>query len=199
MSFEKPGRPRNDPAEERLRIYAAALPAIRNDGAKARMDALARLAHLSVGGLYHYFDNKRSLILHGLSSEALSLACATFHDDMERAAEKDVDAVISVYAERTVYLFRLIQPAVTAAMELGIAEMRSRLAEVLRQDADGLVDVLAKVGTDLDRKALADLAVAVRRNLMALSLDPNSSENDVRTQLTALLRGYVDMSQSIPG
>lgn len=199
MSFEKPGRPRNDPAEERLRIYAAALPAIRHDGPRARMDTLAELAHISVGGIYHYFDSKRSLILHGLNPEALSLACATFHRDMEEAAEKSADAVVSAYVERTMYLFRLIQPAVTAAMELGISEMRSQLSEVLRQDADGLVAVLATVATDLDRDSLLELAVAIRRTLMALSLDPNSTEAEIRTQLTALLRGYVDVIQPIPG
>lgn len=163
------------------------------------MDELARLAHMSVGGIYHYFDSKRSLLLHGLNPEALSLACETFHKAMEEAAKRGGTAVVSAYIDRTIYLFRLIQPATTAALEMGIAEMKSQLAEALHQDADGLVEVLATVVSDLGQKSRIELAAAIRRTLMALSLDPQATEDDVRTQLTAVLRGYADVRQAIAG
>lgn len=192
MSFEKPGRPRTDPAEERLRIYTAALPAIHKDGARARMDSLARLAHMSVGGVYHYFQTKRQLLLHGLSPEALGLACRTFHDAMLQAADDGPAEVTSAYVDKTIQMFRLIQPSATAALEMGIVEIRAQLASALRQDADGLIQVLAKVIPDLTEQSRVELATGIRRTLMALALDPQATEADVRRQLTAVLRGFVD-------
>jgi AcrR family transcriptional regulator len=195
VSFEKPGRPRNDPAEERLRIYAAALPVIRRDGARARMDALARSANMSVGGIYHYFASKRDLLLHGLNPEALALACHTFDGELQKAAEAGVEGVIDVYVDRTVYISRLIEPAVAAALELGVGEIRSRLAQTLRQDADGLIQILSTVTPGLNEELKTELAAALRRTLLALSLDPQATEGDHRTQLTALLRGFLELNQ----
>lgn len=197
MSFEKPGRPRNDPAEERLRIYAAALPAIRKEGARVRMDALAKLAHMSVGGIYHYFDTKRSLLLHGLSPEALGLACHTFHEALLEAADDGPAEVASVYVDKTVHMFRLIQPAARAALEMGIVEMRAQLAAVLHQDADGLIQVLARVTPDLTEQSRVELATGIRRTLLALALDPQATEEDVRRQLTAVLRGFADAQEPV--
>ncbi len=197
MSFEKPGRPRNDPAEERIRIYAAALPAIRRHGARARMDSMARLANISVGGLYHYFDSKQSLLLHGLNPEALGLACHTFETQMSEGAKKGPNEVASVYVDRTIYIFRLIKPAIAAAAELGVAEMQSQLAKTLQQDADGLVETLGKVVPQLDDESQVELAAAIRRTLLALSLDPTATEEDVRTQLSTVLRGHIHLREPI--
>lgn len=191
MSFEKPGRPANDPAEERLRIYTAILPVSRTHGARARVSAMAEAAHMSVGGIYHYFDSKRSLMLHGLDPEALALACGTFHRAMLKAADNGPDAVAAAYVDKSVYMFRLVQPAAIAALEMGIGEMRAQLERALHQDADGLIQVLATVTPDLADGSRSDLAIAIRRTLLALSLDPNATEDDVRRQLTAVLRGFI--------
>ena len=191
MSFEKPGRPPNNPAEERLRIYAAALSVIRKDGARANMNAIAKSAHMSVGGLYHYFDSKHDLLLHGLNPEALALACDTFHEAMLEAADQGPQAVASVYVDRSIFMFRLIQPAAMAALEMGIAEMKVQLESALHQDADSLIQVLVTVIPDLTEGTRADLAAAIRRTLLALSLDPHATDNDVRRQLTAVLRGFI--------
>lgn len=192
MAFEKPGRPANNPAEERLRIYASALPVIRTQGARARMSALAEASHMSVGGLYHYFDTKRSLLLHGLNPEALALACDTFHKAMWEATRESPEAVISAYVDKSVLMFRLIQPAASAALEMGVDEIRGQLDNALRQDADGLIQALATVAPDLSEQPRAELATAIRRTLLALSLDAkNATEDDVRRQLTALLHGFI--------
>lgn len=191
MSFEKPGRPANDPAQERLRIYAAILPVSRTHGARARMSALAEAAHMSVGGIYHYFDSKRNLMLHGLDPEALALACGTFHGAVLEAADDGPEAVAAAYVDKSVYMFRLIQPAALAAVEMGIGEMRTQLEKSLHRDADGLIQVLATVAPDLADGSRSDLATAIRRTLLALSLDADATEDDVRQQLTALLRGFI--------
>lgn len=199
MSFEKPGRPANDPAEERLRIYAAALPVIREEGARASMNAIAQSAHMSVGGIYHYFDSKHDLLLHGLNLEALALACDTFHRAMWDAVDRGAPAVAAAYVDKSVYMFRLIQPAALAAVEMGISEIRAQLAGAMQQDADGLIQVLIAVSPDLSDGTRTDLAAAIRRTLLALSLDPQATEDDVRRQLTALIRGFVAIEAPTAG
>lgn len=199
MSFEKPGRPANDPAEERLRIYAAALPVIRESGARASMNALAQSAHMSVGGLYHYFDSKHDLLLHGLNLEALALACDTFHQAMWDAVDQGAGAVAAAYVDSSVYMFRLVQPAALAALEMGLGEIRAQLAGAMQQDADGLIQALVAVSPDLSDDTRSDLAAAIRRTLLALSLDPHATEDDVRRQLTALIRGFIAIEAPTTG
>jgi hypothetical protein len=88
-------------------------------------------------------------------------------------------------------MFRLIQPAATVALELGRDETRAVLDGALRQDVDGLFDVLETVSPALSKDSRADLALAIQRTLLALSFDPNATERDVRRQLTAVLYGFI--------
>jgi AcrR family transcriptional regulator len=163
------------------------------------MSAMAEAAHMSVGGVYHYFDTKRQLLLHGLNPEALALACTTFHEAMLKDSPQGQGAVASVYVEKSIYMFRLIQPAAMAALELGMDETKAVLESVLRQDADGLIEILATVTPELTDGSRADLAIAIRRTLLALSFDPHATEEDVRRQLTAVLRGFVAVEAPTSG
>jgi AcrR family transcriptional regulator len=173
VSFEKLGRPAKDPAEERLRIYTAALPVIREKGARASMTALAEAAHMSVGGLYHYFNSKRSLLLHGINPEAISLACHTFHQAVAEA--ESVDKVVSAYIDKTVLMFRLIQPSAMAAVEMGIDEIRGPLQACTRQDADGLIEALESVTDELTEESLVELATTIRATATRRSFTTRSS------------------------
>jgi AcrR family transcriptional regulator len=63
------------------------------------MRRAARAAHLSLGGLYHYFPTKRDLVLHALKPQAVARLCAEFHgrhadlerSDLGRYVQADVD------------------------------------------------------------------------------------------------------------
>lgn len=189
MAFGKPGRPAHDAAAERLRIYAAAIPVIRRHGARAHMADMAEAAHMSVGGVYHYFDTKRRLLLHGLDPEALALACRSLHAAMH--AGTNPGEVAGAYIEKTVYMFRLIQPSAVALLELGLDEAKLELAQALRQDADGLVEALVRVAPDLEGGTLTALSKAIRRTLLALCFDPDVTEEDVRRHMETLLHGFV--------
>ena len=62
MAFGKPGRPPEDRLARQREIYEAVIPLIYRDGARRlSMRDAASAACLSIGGLYHYFPNKREL------------------------------------------------------------------------------------------------------------------------------------------
>jgi AcrR family transcriptional regulator len=84
----KPGRPPEDRLKRQHEIFLAVAPLIERYGARRlTMRQAARAAHLSLGGLYHYFPTKRNLVLHALKPEAVARVCAEFHGrhaDLER-------------------------------------------------------------------------------------------------------------------
>ena len=68
--FGKPGRPPEDRLERRREIWAAVSPLIEKAGARnLTMRQAAAVSFLSLGGLYHYFPDKRSLVLFGLDQD----------------------------------------------------------------------------------------------------------------------------------
>jgi AcrR family transcriptional regulator len=96
----KPGRPPEDRLKRQHEIFLAVAPLIERHGAKRlTMRQAAWAAHLSLGGLYHYFPTKRDLVLHALKPEAVARVCADFHGrhaDLERTdpgryVQADVD------------------------------------------------------------------------------------------------------------
>jgi len=63
----KPGRPPEDRLKRQHEIFLAVAPLIERYGARRlTLRQAARAAHLSLGGLYHYFPTKRDLVLHAL-------------------------------------------------------------------------------------------------------------------------------------
>ena len=88
--FGKPGRPPEDAFLRRREIYMAVAPLIESGGTKRlTMRQAARAAHMSLGGLYHYFPSKRDLVLFGISPEMLGRSCADFHERLGHLAETD--------------------------------------------------------------------------------------------------------------
>ena len=83
-----PGRPPEDRLKRQHEIFLAVAPLVERYGARRlTMRQAARAAHLSLGGLYHYFPPKRDLVLHALKPEAVARVCAEFHGrhaDLER-------------------------------------------------------------------------------------------------------------------
>ena len=71
------------------------------------MRQAAKAAHLSLGGLYHYFLTKRDLVLHSLKPEALARVCTDFHDRHAQWERTDhsrfVEANIAYMARQCVH------------------------------------------------------------------------------------------------
>jgi hypothetical protein len=115
----KPGRPPEDRLRRQHEIYLAVAPLIERLGAKRlTMRQAARAAHLSLGGLYHYFPTKRDLVLHALKPEAVARLCAEFHGRHADLARTDpgryVQADVAYMARQCFFL----RPAFQAALEL---------------------------------------------------------------------------------
>src|SRR6202022_304324 len=97
--FGKPGRPPEDRVQRKREIWTAVAPLIEKLGVRnLTMRQAAAASFMSLGGLYHYFPNKRALVLFGTDQEALERICADFiarkeaHLDPDEAAENFVHA-----------------------------------------------------------------------------------------------------------
>lgn len=190
-AFGKAGRPAKDPVEERLRIYRAAGPLILEFGVRGTtIDAVARRACLSPGGIYHYFASKRDLLLYGLMPEALSAACLAATEGLHAALASRpppaIAEVIDLYVEKNVEMIEFVRPSLHAAIELGRPELRRRLSAGVREDADSLVTALRSLHPDLARRS--DLANAIRRTILGIALDETIPAVEARQQLRWVFR-----------
>src|SRR5215217_3662679 len=120
MVFGKKGRPSEDRLARQREIFGAVSPLILEVGARRlSMRQAARVACLSIGGLYHYFPTKRALVLHGLCPAALLRHCQDFHAQFGPLASLDPRRYIEEGIEVVVKQVRFCRPAIHAALELG--------------------------------------------------------------------------------
>jgi AcrR family transcriptional regulator len=177
-------------------IFLAVAPLIERYGARRlTMRQAARSAHLSLGGLYHYFPTKRDLVLHALKPEALDRVCAEFtawyghleRTDPLRYLEADVD-----YMARQCFFIR---PAFQAALELGAedawqhieAGIDGRLrscARPLRQALPGCTD-----------DEIRSLGRSLRRTFFSALIDRTVTPEEMRDQMLSLIRGWTGLVQ----
>ncbi len=191
VKFGKVGRPTNDPVYERLRIYRAAGPLILENGVRGTtIEAVARVAWLSPGGIYHYFASKRELMLYGLAPEALSRACMDaaqgLHEALASNQPPTLTEVVGLYVDKNVRMLEFIRPALQAAVELGRQELHARLSTGIRDDADSLVSALRVLHPNL--KLAEEPADAIRRTILGLAVDESSTVDETRRQLRWLFR-----------
>jgi AcrR family transcriptional regulator len=187
--FGKLGRPPEDRAERRREIWSVVAPLIEKQGArKLTMRQAAAAAFMSLGGLYHYFPNKRALVLFGLDPEALERICADFiarkeaHLDPDEAAEIFVHAVVDVtFVKRA---------AMMAALDLGTEESKARLEDHINL---GVVEAfiptlrLAMPGAgDSDLRAVGK---AMRQLSFASAMDKSMNREQFEQELQALIHG----------
>lgn len=187
----KPGRPPEDRLKRQHEIFLAVVPLLERCGARRlTMRQAAQAAHLSLGGLYHYFPTKRDLVLHALKPEALDRVCAEFtaryghleHIDPVRYLEADAD-----YMARQCFFIR---PAFHAALDIG-AEDAWRHIEAgidgrLRSCARPFRQVLPECTED----EIRGLVRSLRRTFYAALLDRTVTPEEMRDQLLSLIRGW---------
>ena len=110
--FGKPGRPREDALRRRWEIYTAVAPLIEKAGARElTMRQAANAAHMSLGGVYHYFPSKRDLVLFGLSPEALHAGCAELHQQLARVQRTGPGAQLATFLDSLVRLVSFCRPS----------------------------------------------------------------------------------------
>ena len=192
MTFGKKGRPPEDRLARQREIYTAVAPLILRDGARQlSMREAARVACLSVGGLYHYFPTKRDLVLHGLCPEALYRVCEDFHAQFGHLADADpyryLDEAIRVATEE----IQFCRPAIHAALELGSDSFWDVIDTLLTNTGLQFEVHLRRLFPEVSDQDLRVWGRALRRSLCAALLDKSVPPEELRDELIMLVHGYI--------
>ena len=191
MSFGKPGRPPEDKLARQREIYDSVAPLILEVGARRlSMRDAARAAHMSVGGLYHYFPTKRDLVLHGLRWDARNRLCREYRERIADLSEWSPESYVEAYLDLSMRMFAFIRPSVRAALELGAEELQEALDSGLRANVGELIESLRLVIPNVPEKDLEALARALRRVILGTLIDRHANLDETREQLRALIEGY---------
>lgn len=189
-TFGKPGRPREDRLLRQREIYRAVAPLILTTGARRlTMREAARAACISVGGLYHYFPDKRSLVLHALQPEAFGRLCADFHAEYGHLERTQPAAYLEAFVDFQVRQVAFVRPALHAALELGADTFWHGMEESIAIGLDGFARTLARVVPAPADRDLRRLGRTLRRTLFAALLDRGMSGDELRDELRALIEG----------
>jgi AcrR family transcriptional regulator len=156
------------------------------------MQEAAHAACLSIGGLYHYFPTKRALALHPLRPEALLRVCRDFHAADGPLATRDPAAYLDAYLDLLARTAMFLQPAVWAALELGVPELQDDLALGFGMPAiyAEFLALLGRALPDAAERDLPGLANAIRRAVVGALLDKTTTAATLRGELAALLAGH---------
>jgi AcrR family transcriptional regulator len=187
----KPGRPPEDRLKRQHEIFLAVAPLIERHGAKRlTMRQAARAAHLSLGGLYHYFPTKRDLVLHALKPEAVARLCAEFHgqhaglerSDPGRYVQADVD-----YMARQCFFIR---PAFQAALELDAEVAWDHIQASIEGGLGSCTRPLAYALPECTPEEIRSLGRSVRRTFFSALIDRTVTPEEMRHELLSLIQGW---------
>jgi AcrR family transcriptional regulator len=189
--FGKAGRPPEDRFVRKLEIFEAVAPLILTVGARhLSMRQAARAACLSVGGLYHYFPTKRDLVLYALQPDVLEQRCQDFHSKNRALAAQNPRRYFDRYVDFAVCGVCLWQPAIQAALELGVETFRDTVDWALNLSAERFRDMKRLITPDVSEETLDQLEYSLRRVCLAACLDKRITPDALRTEICALFDGY---------
>jgi AcrR family transcriptional regulator len=164
------------------------------------MRQAARAAHLSLGGLYHYFPTKQELVLHGLKPEALDRVCAEFsvqyghlrRTDPKRYLAADVD-----YMARQCFFIR---PAFQAALELGAEDAWHHIEAAIDGRLNSCATPLRQVLPGCPDDEIRSLGRSLRRTFFSALIDNTVTPDEMRGELLSLIRGWPSTARpDLPG
>lgn len=187
--FGKPGRPPEDRLRRRREIWAAVSPLIEEYGARnLTMRQAAAASYMSLGGLYHYFPDKRSLVLFGLDKEAHERVCDEFKAQHGHLKDSDPQAAAYAFAHFFAGTVSFVRPALYAALEMGSEEFLHQLEVNINVGLEGFTETLRLALPDAEDGDLRTVARSVRRIVLAGLLDRSSTEADIKEELRAVVR-----------
>jgi AcrR family transcriptional regulator len=183
--FGKLGRPLEDRVGRRREVWTAVAPLIERSGARAlTMRRAAEAACMSLGGLYHYFPNKRALVLYGMDQEALERGCGEFMARYGHLRDSDPDALVKAFIHFFAGEAAFIRPAVKAALALGADDFLPQLGDVVNLGLDSFTGTLRLALPTAPERELRALASATRRlffaSLVDWTLTPDRFEEELR-------------------
>lgn len=189
--FGKLGRPPEDRAKRRREIWSAVTPLIEERGARnLTMRQAAAAAFMSLGGLYHYFPNKRALVLFGLDPEAIDQVCVDFFARARAAKQIDPEEATENFVHAVADVTFIKRAALMAALELGTEESLSRLDDHINLGVvEGFIPMLRLATPDASDSAMRTVGKAVRQLSYASALDRSMSREELEQELRALIRG----------
>lgn len=172
----------------RREVWAAVAPLIERSGARAlTMRAAARAAHMSLGGLYHYFPTKRDLVFYGMHPEALERSCHEFMERYGHLRDTDPNAMVDSFVRFFAREAANIRPAVKAALALGADEVLPRLGEVVTIGLPGFTEVLRLALPRAPERELHAIATATRRLFFASLVDWTLTPDKFEEELGGLI------------
>lgn len=188
--FGKPGRPREDVFQRRLEIYTAVAPLLEKAGARAlTMRQVAAAAHMSVGGIYHYFPAKRDLVMFVLSPEALQRLCNQPHQPLAPPREPvGSHAHLAIFLDGLVRGVSLLRPAVLAAIELGADPALDFVEATMTVKVPEFARALRAVRPDIGDADAQAIDRAVRHTTLGAMLDRNVTPSDLRNELYSIVK-----------
>jgi AcrR family transcriptional regulator len=188
--FGKPGRPPEDRIQRRGEIWAAVSPLIEKSGARSlTMREAAAASFLSLGGLYHYFPDKRSLVLYGLDQDAHERVCLEFKDRYGHLKNSDPQAAAQTFIHFFGDRVSFIRPAIRAALELGAEDFMSRLEANINLGLEGFAEVLRLALPDADERDLRAVGRSVRRVVLGGLMDRSVTQPEIEEELRAVVEG----------
>jgi AcrR family transcriptional regulator len=188
--FGKPGRPPEDRIERRSEIWAAVSPLIEKSGARSlTMRQAAAASFLSLGGLYHYFPDKRSLVLYGLDQDAHERVCMEFKEKHGHLKDSDPQAATEAFIQFFGGRVSVMRPAIRAALELGAEDFMSRFEANINLGLIGFIEVLRVALPDADERDLRAVARSVRRVVLGGLMDRSVTQSEIEEELRAVVAG----------
>lgn len=189
--FGKLGRPPEDRAERRREIWSVVAPMIEKHGArKLTMRQVAAVAFMSLGGLYHYFPNKRALVLYGLDPEALQRICADFIARTRKGAHLDPDQAAETFVHAIADVTFVKRAAMMAALDLGTEESKSRLEDHINLGVvEAFIPTLRLAMPGAGESDLRAVGKAVRQLSFASAMDKSMNREQFEQELRALIQG----------
>ena len=190
MAFGKSGLPPEDNIGRRQQNKRAVAPMLATGrGRELTMIDAARAAHLSVGGLYHYFPSKRQLALFGFDPANVGRICADFR--RRGAALRDDPQALLAAALRTLSQAATlyVRPSAQAAMELDLATFRVAVDDLLTTELIGLVEIVRTAHPHLTQRQADELNLGLRRVCTVAFLDPTFTAEQLHHQLRTTVNG----------
>jgi AcrR family transcriptional regulator len=186
--FGKPGRPPEDGFRRRWEIYMAIAPLLEKVGAKGlTMRQAATAAHMSVGGLYHYFPSKRDLVLYGVSPESMQGQCEQSHQRLAPLERTDPHAHLATFLDDLARVVSAVRPALVAAVELGAGPALDTIEAAMKVALQEFVRAIRAVRTDMGDAEAQTLDRALRHTMFGAMLDRSVTPSDLRSELRSIV------------
>jgi AcrR family transcriptional regulator len=186
--FGKPGRPPEDGFRRRWEIYMAIAPLLEKVGAKGlTMRQAATAAHMSVGGLYHYFPSKRDLVLYGVSPESMQGQCEQSHQRLAPLERTDPHAHLATFLDDLAWVVSAVRPALVAAVELGAGPALDTIEAAMKVALQEFVRAIRAVRTDMGDAEAQTLDRALRHTMFGAMLDRSVTPSDLRSELRSIV------------